>query len=260
LTPKPGIKIIVLVLTAPYSPWHELFRKGSQQTWISESISVSNVEIFSYQGIPANNAFGMLWNRFLFSRFGHRFWSNNSNLELPTRLRNHHEIEVKVAERWDTMYTKFYSTLNFICNNYEFDYIIRINTTTYLNLRNLISEIHRVSNYGGVRIKDEDVAAGWGIVLSKQAVKDLLDFDYRFYEMRGRFEDGIIGHLMKIHGYKFTELSNLNLEKTLLQDVPDSEFEQAVFIRCKQTVLGVREDDRLMREIHERLRHLGIDS
>lgn len=234
-----GVRICFLALSAPYRPWKDLENLCLRSTWMNTDF-LKNNPFFFYEGLPVSR-FGQARNSLLSRRLGKFLWRNNlrSALDLDVHFVSKDQIIVNVPDRWDTMILKFLSSINLLVETLEFDYLVKVNSTTFVNYQNLenwLKHNHPIQ-YGGVFSKYH-FASGWATVISRETIFRLLDAvrNQRF-SLRHNvslYEDEHLGFLMRELGVQsrpipFSDLSG-KTEEFLPKELPEK-----VFVRIKNT-------------------------
>lgn len=237
------MKILYLILSAPYRPWTDLFENGISKTWVQDVQREQNDYVFLSIGSPLPLGFHSVINRFLQSQYGTKFWSSKILPARDVTVERNFVMRSARYDRWDTMFGKFIDCANYAILNSDFDYLVRVNTTTHVNSANLRrSLMSKNVKYGGYRIKSEDCAAGWAMVFSREFLKSLVKFDFTRLELKGRYEDGVICQVAKQLKVEFTEFSFEFWEgEKSYSDV--NRLSSVPFVRVKQSVGHRRIDD-----------------
>jgi hypothetical protein len=230
------MKIVFLVLTAPYRPWAKLFDECAARTWAHED---RNLRVFTYQGKGSLHLLSMVWNWIIFRKHFKFLWRRRFK-EVPTsNLVAGCKIEVQKWDTWDAMYVKFLAAAKYLIENEEFDYLIRVNTTAFVNIESLEQALASGIDYGGP-ITKKSFVNGWAIAMSKKFVTGLCNEPIRELDTRRKNDDELIGMAAQRLGYapKSMPWEEFNLDQKInrlnISDVP--------FIRIKSKKRRVTRD------------------
>ena len=243
------MKVLYLVLSAPYEPWEDLFHNGIAQTWVQEERSLGKNNVFLSLGRALPYPSNVAINRFLQSKYGFRFWSMKVSKRFPVHIENNHTLRSTRYERWDNLLGKFLDCAAFALNNYDFDYMVRVNTTTHVNSEALLSLLQKKSfDYGGCRIKSENCASGWAMIFSRELIKKLTLFDFSSLALRGRYEDGVLCAAVMQMNITFEPFEYISWPNDG-RELDSNELKNYPFIRVKQKLDKLRLDDYFHREL-----------
>lgn len=247
------MKVLYLVLSAPYEPWESLFHNGIAQTWVKEEMALGKNSVFLSLGKSLPHPSNVVINRFLQSKYGVQFWSTNVSKRFPVKIEDKITLRSARYERWDNLLGKFLDCAAFTLNHYDFDYIVRVNTTTHVNSETLLRLLEKKSfDYGGCRIKSEDCAAGWAMIFSRELIKKLTTFDFSDLDLKGRYEDGVLCAAIKQRNITFQPFQYISWPTDGGQ-FDSEELKQYPFIRVKQVTDKFRVDDTLHLELWRKL-------
>ena len=251
------MRILILFLDNSFGIWNKLYHEGPLKTWCKNSDHFS--QNFMYSGkepkFPWINSF---LNKFLKSKFGVRTWkyfnAKSFVMNVDESMTNHSsKLIVDCSELWFNITRKTFSALSYVDRNYDYDYLIRCNATCFINEKVLISFLEKIPNqtlYAGPTTKE--FVAGWGIVMSRDAVKILLQegkvSDYLLWD------DEAIGAIFKRAGIKLQEMPHLQISS--IEELNQLELESIKnipFFRLKYEDSSGRSDYKLMKLLSERL-------
>ena len=166
---------------------------------------------------------------------------------------NYRKLTVDCSELWFYITRKTFSALSYIDKNHDYDYLIRCNATCYINEKAFISFLEKIPNqtlYAGPTTKE--FVAGWGVVMSRDAVKILLQegkvSDYLLWD------DEAIGIIFERSGIKLQEMPHLQISS--IEELNQLELESMrniPFFRVKYEDSSGRSDYKLMKLLSERL-------
>jgi len=249
------VRIWALLLDNSIGPWNQMYQNGVLKTWCSQPNS--GIEATMYQGKkPGNVTLRTVLNRVLVSRYFQKNWrffqvKLRSNQVQCTEVGN--TIVVNIAETWPNITLKSLAAIRYIQNNHNFDFLIRANASCYVNVSMLKAHLESLSGtfiYAGPKNSNKDFISGWGIVLNRKAIENLLNREeLKFLEL---FDDEAIGQILKSSGIEcqaipYREISSLQE----LESISRAELASFPFIRVKSSHKGKRIDDVLMRRVHE---------
>lgn len=205
------VKIVFLVMEAPYKPWDQLFELCAGRTWVNDCSSNQSIKIIKYFGKPLPNLTRKAI-LYLQSRRHLRLIWRRRKMEIRRAQIYEDTILVNVYDTWNTMFTKFISALNWILVNEEVDYVIRINSTAYVNINKLYEFLSLGVDYAGPS-NGKKFASGWGIILSKYAARELLSYVHNGESLPAANDDRLIGEIMKRKQIQLTLFRAADYEK-----------------------------------------------
>lgn len=97
------VKVLYLVLSAPYEPWESLFHNGIAQTWVKEEMALGKNSVFLSLGKSLPHPSNVVINRFLQSKYGVQFWSTNVSKRFPVKIEDKITLRSARYERWDNL-------------------------------------------------------------------------------------------------------------------------------------------------------------
>ena len=182
MTPK---KILILVVSSQLPPYGEMV-KTSNETW--NSISVDGVETVFY-----------------FSE--------------PLKENTDTEIYFPLKECYETMGHKMLSAFEWSLANRDFDYIVRVNSSCYVDKKELIKYVQTLPDtdlFSGGIVTDKDgnqdfVWGGLQFILSKDVVRKVVDNKDKW--QHDKMEDVSVSYLVKDLGIKFTDGKGCSINK-----------------------------------------------
>lgn len=243
-------RLCFLVLSSDYEPWKSLFLSGPGQTWIRNWDSKSYVPIFTYSGKTYKSNLLAQISNFLMRRTSMmRFWTSKKELR-ESNFSDYREIHVEIFERWDTMTIKFLSASKLLLDTFDFDYLVRTNTTTYVNQKALLDALALGTDYLGAPSKNGSFAVGWGQIFSRNALTDLVESFSQVVVDKKLFEDEFVGEVMKRLGYDFKAI---RASRISLSDKDDQykDSKNSVFVRMHATFGKQRIDSDLFVKYHK---------
>lgn len=227
------MRVCFLVMSADYSPWNNLFQKCGKVTWASKKNEDLEFDVFEYRGKKIMHPIAQFINYILNSRIKPLFWKRTIR-RLP-KVKWEPESNVlrcDSPETWDRLLIKTFAAIKFALNYGNYDYIIRVNTTTYVNFDKLLEVLRCSPNYAGCT-SGKKFATGWAIILSRESAESLVNPAYLPLNVGLRNDDDAIGHLL---GLK--QISMMPLKCSTIRDIPRTRSEinsiqESVFIRIK---------------------------
>jgi hypothetical protein len=242
------MKLCFLMLTAPYSPWIEL-TAGAKNTWLKE-IDTQNDFFFQYIGrpIPLNSNYFV--NTVLNSKKFNCLWKKNQSSQENVELINPNTIQIDIVDRWDTMFTKFLCAVRYINSLLDYDYLIKVNTTTWVNVNELRSYLE-VNQYScaGVIDKNKTFPAGWASIFSRDLMENILLSTSKDPLYLSGYDDELIGKVLtKLDVYP---------ERIKYVEYPSGDYREMAetpFIRIKSKSGRILNDLRKFDEVNVLLR------
>ena len=236
--------------------WSELFSTGAEGTWTHD---LSGEDLFiRYISTGRNYISKLLPDRTLNSRLNPTVWpiveaSNflrRSNFEASMKGGILH---INTPERWSSISMKTLIALNFCLENYDFDFLVRGNATSFFNvevLRNYLKNSQ--ANYLGPIHKNKPFASGWAIGMSRRATTYLVQ-NFNFSALR-YFDDEAFGKVLTpIFGcdtLPYLEISSLQDLRSYSGEILCS----FPAIRTKSLVDGHRMDSVIQQNIYKKTR------
>lgn len=243
-------RLCFLVLSSDYEPWKSLYLSGPAHTWIRGWNSKSYVPFFTYSGKTYKcDLLAQISNFLLQRKSMMRIWTSKRQLQ-EAYFSDYGKIHIEVFERWDTMTIKFLSASKLLLDTFDFDYLVRTNTTTYVNQRALSEALASKADYLGVPSKNGNFAVGWGQIFSRNAITKLVESFPQVGVDKKLFEDEFVGEVIKEMGYEFkaVKASRISLSDT------DHQYEDnldSVFIRMHAVLGKKRLDSDLFAKYHK---------
>lgn len=173
------MQIAVLALSSSHGPWDQLLKYGPERTWLLNSRIIKYCKIqgrdFSYRD--------KIINLVLNSRFADNIWIKrkiNLNKIILNESKNN-KLIIDLGENWGNLTIKTLKGLEYLLSKCEFDYLIRINSTAYIEVEKLIGQLGALGwpDYAGPIAKDKSFVSGWAIILSRKAMEILIKAPYQ---------------------------------------------------------------------------------
>lgn len=228
------MRICFLILSAPYQPWKSLFENCAKRTWIAELQKGDNA--FVYTGKTMNRFLSHPINLVLKSRYSASVWQDSITNVPKARFQASDAIAIDIKERWDTMLHKFIGAASLVCETFDFDFLVKVNTTTYVNVQQLkigLSEFLGKDYWGGVISKDGQFTVGWASVFSIKTINGVLNHinESKPIEIGSKFEDEALGRLMMSLGMKPKSIVGVRAMRS--HEIPGHQLKEIPFIRIK---------------------------
>jgi hypothetical protein len=251
------MKMLVLCLDNSFGPWHEMYQEGILKTWCSPSNS--QIICLRFMGrdsrLPILNRIG---NRLLVSRSLSKHWNlfqSKKDLKAVNVSEVDGVIRVDLPELWSNITLKTLAAMKFALENYEFDFLLRANSTCYLDLHSLedyLSKKPQNTFYAGPIANGKEFVSGWGILLSRESVEVLVTSYSRADQLY--FDDEAIGRVLERGDIAPQKLPFIEISSNQdLKQISNEDLLKTPFFRMKFTQDGKRQDDVLMRALHNRL-------
>jgi len=248
------VKFCFLILSAPYSPWDKLLDNCAKKTWLANLNH--NHSFFSYTGKEGPLFLGRARNSVINTKIGLNFWRRQLNPIPKSVFDSESSIRVDIFDNWDLMTVKFLSALQLINETLEYDFLVKVNTTTYVNVPSLEKALlsrMRKPYWGGAVSKTKPFTSGWATILSKDVtVRVVLEaIKLGSESFPPKYEDEAIGVL----------LSKLNLRPEAIgfreinkhTDIRDTFSFDTPLLRIKAQSNRQSIEPDLFRALHERL-------
>lgn len=234
---------VFLALSAPYKPWNSLYQNCIIETW---GRNIPKNRLFVYEGKRLPTPLSHPWNKLLFTNKGKFLWRKQIS-KIPTaRYAGEWKIKVSAWETWDNLTTKFLSAAQLLLKTTDFDFLIRINTTTYVNLDKLGDFLKLKHDYVGFD-SSKEFATGWAIVMSRDVVTAICSSDNLPIQIEGKNDDRLIGELAAKSGYELKVLTSVVInEYSKPETVLDT---NCPFIRIKSSRDRLKNDPMLFKTV-----------
>jgi len=200
------------MLDSSSGDWSKYYTTGAEATWVNR-IKTEDFYLRYLGKFSRFQAFNILLNRMLNSRFQNLIWKYQRFFGWKSKARGHlitdSIIQLEVGEIWSNITAKTIAALDFTLQNFEFDFIIRGNSSLYID-PSLLEEFLEANlnqvDYAGPVIGEKKFVAGWCIILSRRAAQIVVD-DFRRSDSY-YFDDEAIGLILArnriaIHPLKF---------------------------------------------------------
>jgi hypothetical protein len=241
-------------MSADYSPWNNLFQRCGKVTWASEKSENLEFDVFEYRGKKIIFPIAQLVNYILNSRIKSLFWKRIIRRLPDVEWDPKSDIlRCDSPETWDRLLTKTLSAVKFALNHKRYDYIVRINSTTYVNLDKLVEVLKCNPDYAGC-MSGKKFATGWAIILSRESAATLVNPNHFPLRVGLRNDDDAIGYLLGLN-----QISLTALRCSTMKDVPRTRVEidtikKCVFVRVKNIQNREELDPLYFKKIHQIVR------
>jgi len=201
--------IIIVVLSFEEEPWLSLEKEGIRKTWGSNAFKHPLVEILFYYG-----------GRDHFAKEGDRLYAPH-------------------PEGFSNIGKKTIDALDYINNHYDYDFVFRTNSSSYVDIRNYLKYIYQYDSqeelYCGLKCVPAPgdprpiFASGCGYTLSHKTVNTVLD--HRAHWDHQVIDDNAIAKLLRSLGVAVTNAPRLDYsDRTVFTKEKAKEH---FHIRCK---------------------------
>lgn len=256
-------RILILVLSVDQEPWRTIERDGQRATWAG--VSLPNVHVVFCRGrqdgierrvvrvvAALTGRAGLPWLRAAVLRSVGRRHAMNPVTNLADGI-----LRVGVPETYVTIGAKTYAALRHVVAKYSFDFLLRTNTSSFVNVAELVhlaEGLPRNRMVGGVPMvskKGVPFLSGAGILMSRdvaEAIASDPDFDFSAPD-----DVALTQAALKAGGADQVVLNRVDVRS--LDDVealtPEA-LAETFHYRCK-VVHNRRADAAVMQRLHERL-------
>lgn len=226
-------KVLILAIGCQLSPWDKM-HQTSLETWDNTSV----------QGVDTVFYFGQ-----------------------PIKTNTDTELYFNIKESYNTMGYKLLLALDWCLNNRDFDYIARVNSSCYVDKKELIKHIQSLPEtnvFAGAIVKGDQPDWVWGggqYIISKDVVEKIVKCKSGFNHKL--IEDVALSYLVSDLGIRFTDGKSCSIDKSgnkwrsIGYGYNSYEFasfdelrkDGAFFYRCKQD-LDRTQDEFVMRELY----------
>ena len=205
---KLDMKLLILILATRQNPWERIIREGIFETWAAKVYD--NIRIIPYYG---NNE---------------KCEEKNGDLLLTSPCEDYTK--------------KTLEAFKYLLENYEFDYILRTNVSTYVRVEkfyNWLKNKPRKEYYAGFAIKgqipsEKWIAAGINMIYSWDIIKKFVD---NMDSIDGNLDDQSLGWFLIQNGVDL--IDHIERKKLIrwglknFENIPKQELERYMFFRCR---------------------------
>lgn len=244
-------------------PWDVIENEGQRATWAADSSGVVPVYwLYGLSARPIRTAAD--YAQRLFKRFAPAGmfpccvrWIGSILSGLPVRLVGD-KLHTYVPETYHSINTKTVAGLRYILATQDFDYILRTNSSTYVNLEMLEEFAQRLpasSYYGGLIGKSDGVsfASGTCALMSRDVASAIASDPDWEYEL---MDDVAIGRSVFRSGIKVRPINRIDiLKQDDLKRLTAKGLSSTFVVRCKSD--GDRAHDVIaMHQVHSKVLEL----
>lgn len=257
-------KVLVLVLAHDADPWKTIESEGQRATWASCSHPSVLVRFYygrrkAWQGSLVRYGTAIL-RRVRLTRVRSRLLRRVAIRSRGKQVREDGDrLFVPIPEAYVTITGKSFLALEYALDHFNFDFLLRTNTSSYVNLQVLLESVKDLPVarvYAGVvstTRSGEAFISGAGILMSRDVVEAVVsDESFEFDQL----DDVAIARSLFRQGVHMTPLVRVDLESLGQVDgVSEGALKSTFHYRCK--VAGAREMDiAIMRRVHARIQEL----
>jgi hypothetical protein len=266
-------KILCVIAHGYYPPWIDIFTKGQEQTWLSEN-RPAGFEVLHLHATPGGNMLQVFdrwhekvrWTRsrsisLLLNIFDYLItflfvaWTPRVSKSNLIKLRDP-AIHVHVKDIYLTIPWKLLAMYKYALNNYEFDYLFRTTSASYvraMELSKVCEALPREKYYGGaIAYEGARFAAGNNILMSRDLVERIAM--KKTVANPTIIEDVSLGNYMNSIGVKLSPLPQINIDSIeKMNYISDEELMSNFHFRLKSGTMKKRNDVEIMHVLHERI-------
>lgn len=251
------MRLLVLVLSLDREPWSSIEREGQRPTWVRSSLAP--VRFYYGPTGPAGTAIAGAAKGLGNARLGRARKTLLRGVgELYRRqpvVASGDRIYTGVPEAYYTVGAKTLAAFRHALDAYDFDYLYRTNTSSYLNTGLLIERLHdmpRNSLYAGFpgHADGVDFASGTSILLSRDIAEAVTRAPGWEHEVT---DDVALGRMAARLGVPLhpTERAEVNTPEQV-DDLPVDILADVPLFRCK-SLTDRTQDAVIMRRLHKRI-------
>lgn len=260
--------LIVALLQVKAEPWQSIYEKGQLPTWIQKC--PDSIQIVNVYGKQPNNFIRSLdkfheklrWNSYLrlilniFDRFLNVFLRKMNNPKWTAKKDEKViNLNIEVTSTNLTLPNVEIALFKYFLNSTDANYLYISNTSSYLNLDNLLKLIESFPKekvYGGTMVQTPQVkfASGANRIISRDLVKYLVD-NFNKWEFQ-YLCDLSMGKLLAGQNLNEVEIPSLGFKSVSeILETDLSSIKSSPHFRLKSGTLKSRSDHLLMQKIHE---------
>lgn len=257
-------KVLIVVLALDAEPWRSIEERGQRMTW---AVDGSAVPVLWLHGISGGLVRGLIRivgkglelcrAHKLVKAYRHAMgrWAAGRGAAIEGR-----ELRTRVPETYLATNAKTVAAFRYLLLTQDFDYILRTNSSTYVNVPMLMEFVQTLPSegyYGGTlwRAHGVEYATGTSILLSRDLVEHaardpLWDFDL--------VDDLALGKSMIRVGVKADPFTRVDVyTEDDLKSLRPEDVASAFIVRCKG-LEGRRHDIAAMHRVHQLYREAGL--
>lgn len=260
-----GKRVLILILTVDQEPWRTIEIQGQRATWAATTDE--ELPIFWLHGRTGgvtrflaragSKVIQMIGSERALARYRHLTGSWAAGR--PVRQEGD-MVLTQVPETYLNTNPKTIAGLRHILDRYDFDYLLRTNTSTYVNrqlLADFVEELPEeryyggfIGEFGGVRF-----ASGTCTLLSRDAVEMIVTDPQWEYNI---IDDVAIGRSMKRAGIDVQPFHRIDLPTSEILDTLDTDTLRSAFVIWCKGIHSREHDVVAMRRVHELYRDAGL--
>jgi hypothetical protein len=253
--------VLIAVLTMDKEPWRTIECEGQRATWAT---GTDILWLYGRAGGAvqlltrlADKALRFSRSEKLLALGRHRIGSWAARLPVA---REGNRIMTRVPETYINTNAKTVASLGYILRAYEFDYLLRTNTSTYVNrklLAQFVEDLPGAGYYGGYVGESNGVrfASGTGVLLSRDLVERIVeDRQWEF----NIIDDVAMGRCMSRLGVPVQHFARIDvLSEQDLERLDGSALRSTFLVRCKGNK-DRSHDIQAMHRVHAIYREFGL--
>jgi hypothetical protein len=256
------VNIVFIVIATDQKPWGKLLRRGPGSTWFKTlPDNTSVVSIYSDGSLGASHYLDQ-------TRVGiekRLINSELSELKYPVLIEGQRLVFPGISG-WAGILPTTLSALEYVRLNFEYDFIVRTNVSSYWNVRNLITVLDGMPKndlfmgvVGTANVENDelDFISGAGMIMSRNIVEKIIenrskiDFSY--------IDDVALGILARDLELNLTPGVRQDFSRILtLLTRPSFELSKIYHFRLRSEFfyhgIRIRKDAMLMKMLHFKLR------
>jgi hypothetical protein len=266
-------KILCVVAHGYYQPWIDILFKGQELTWLSEN-RAEKFQVLHFHATPVGNflqRFDKLHERVRWTRsriisrllismdcfitFPFIFWTPKVSKSELINLKDP-AINAQVKDMYLTFPWKLIAMYKYALKNYEFDYLFRTTSSSYVRtvkLSKFTETLPRKKYYGGaIAYEGATFAAGNNVLMSRDLVEKIVS--KKVIINPTIIEDVSLGNYMESIGIELSPLPQINIDSIKkLNSISDEELIDNFHFRLRSGSMEKRNDIEIMHALHQRI-------
>lgn len=220
------MRYLFLIMSTLRDPWLSL-NENAKSTWLNH-VDRNNSKYFYCFGREEFTKIDYL--RDLAFSKGILFPCNEFSEQRMATFSSSDEIRVDLADRWGSMLAKFAEASKLLFDTLDFDFLVRLGPSTFVNINALEKCLDSGNDYCGANVKSKNFASGWGSIFSREAIKAIVQYDQRYARAYAKkYDDEAIGDMMRNLGFYFNPCPSAIFTPARQEE----NLQEAVFIRAK---------------------------
>ena len=248
------MRVLIVVLSLDRAPWRDL-EEAQRATWAS--CPHPGVDVIYVRGVTRGLPRALfLAGRKLAERMGARkrydLIAGRISVRKPVRIRNE-VVHTRTPEYWIGTSAKMHAGLKSIVDAYQFDYLVRTNSSTYLDVPRLIDHLRHSPKEKFYSGADQGVAHAQGtcIILSRDAARSVAEDRSWDYD---KVDDVAIGLAACRAGIRYVPVEQVTVGKDQVVPEPSKSGSLSPFVYRSKTRSDRTQDIEAMRRLHQMLR------